>query len=186
MKPKRQYKGDEHKSNGYDRCATPAYALEPLLPYIPKGWTVWECAAGEGYLVEALSYHGYHVIGTDVLDAKDFFVHPAIGDVIITNPPYSVKYSWIKRCYELDLPFALLMPLETLGAASAQRRFSRYGIKLILMDKRVDFMMPNVKDFSKSSAQFPTAWFCWKIPGLVDDLTYAHLVKRDMRQDTMF
>lgn len=184
MKPKRQYKGDAHKSNGYDRCQTPEYAVEPLLPYLPKAWKIWEPAAGEGYLVRALMGKGYIVKGTDILDGHDFFDFDEVpfgAHAIVTNPPYSVKYPWIEHCYRLDIPWALLMPLETLGAGTAQRMFEQFGVKLILMDKRVDFGMPNI-GFNGSAAQFPTAWFCWRLPGLTDDLTYAKLVKRPLGQ----
>ena len=34
MKPKINRAGDPQESKGFDRCNTPAYALDPLLPYI--------------------------------------------------------------------------------------------------------------------------------------------------------
>ena len=48
MKPKTNRKGDKNTSHTMDQCQTPTYAVEPLLPYIPKEWLVWESAAGEG------------------------------------------------------------------------------------------------------------------------------------------
>lgn len=158
MKPKQNY-----KPGVLDNCQTPEYALEPLLPYLNSDWHIWECAAGERYLLDALRSKGYSVVGTDILDyfSTDFLVDSPkfIFDCIVTNPPYGLKYLWIERCYELGKPFALLMPVETLGAKTAQVQFAKHGIQVIFMNQRVDFKMPN-KGFT-GSAQFPTAWFTW-------------------------
>ena len=43
---------DPHKSDPRDRCYTPAYAIDPLLPCLPSGG-IWESAAGSGSLVRA-------------------------------------------------------------------------------------------------------------------------------------
>ena len=38
---------------------TPVFAINPLLPYIKKDWTVWECACGKGNLVKAFKEKDY-------------------------------------------------------------------------------------------------------------------------------
>lgn len=145
-----------------DFCQTPPYALQPLYQYIPQYRVIWECASGEGYLVRALQDRGYVVVQSDIIydDKWDFIsmTPPGLWDVIITNPPFSKKYKFIERCYELCRPWALLMPVETLGAARAQRLFERYDMELILLSKRVDFKMPN-KKWSGKGSHFPVAWF---------------------------
>jgi len=151
-----------------DRCQTPPYALDPLLPYIPKHMTVWEPAVGEGYLANEMIRKGYEVVGTDLCystteDNQDFLISdiPEV-DCIITNPPYSIKYEWIARCYEIELPFALLIPVDTIGAAKAQALFSKYGISILYMNQRIDFKMPD-KGWSGSGSFFPTAWYTYKL-----------------------
>lgn len=85
-----------------DRCQTPPYALDPILPHINKTWTIWEPARGEGNIARTLDYHGYTVIGTDILTGEDFFdTTVEHWDCIVTNPPYSIKYLWLERCYQL-------------------------------------------------------------------------------------
>lgn len=141
-----------------DRCQTPGYALGPLLPFIKREWVIWECALGEGILGAEIAKTN-RVVGSDILMMHDFLTTDCGQkyDAIITNPPFSIKYKWIERCYELGKPFALLLPLETLGAAKAQTQFERGGIEIILFNRRVNFKMPN-KGWD-SSAQFPVAWF---------------------------
>ena len=157
--------GDAYVPQGYDACQTPAYAIDPVLPFIRPNWTVWEPACGDGLLVEALYDAGRAeraVVGTDLLSGQNFFEYePDDWHCIVTNPPFSIKYDWLKRCYELGKPFALLLPVETLGAKSAQELFAANGLELMLLDRRVNFKMPN-KGWDGAGAQFPVAWFTWQ------------------------
>jgi hypothetical protein len=100
------------------------------------------------------------VVATDILTGTDFFKCPVpYGvDAIVTNPPYSRKYEWFKRCIDLNIPFALLMPADMMFAVSANRYIVPFNIQMIFMNPRVDYDMPN-KGYSGKGAQFSTAWF---------------------------
>ena len=180
MKPK-ENKG--YNTGTYDECQTPPYALEPLFPYLnPILDPIWECAAGKGILSKALIEHGYDVIATDINPSKDVSYHDFLysnliyaDPIIITNPPYSLKYEWLSMCYFYEHPFALLMPVEMLGTAKGQRLFDKYGIEMIFMSPRVDFYMPH-KGWEGGGAQFPTAWFTWKLH-LPEQINFARLNK---------
>ncbi len=103
-------------------------------------------------------------IGTDINGGHDFFTYePDWWDVIVTNPPFSLKIPWIERCYELGKPWALLLPVETIGTKHAQELFTAHEpeIGIIYMNKRINFKMPN-KGWDGAGAQFPTAWYTWK------------------------
>ena len=149
-----------------DKCQTPPYAIEPLMDWIDPTMVVWEPAAGEGIMARALIAKGFHVVCSDIepqFSAQlplDFLIEqmPYHYDCIVTNPPFSLKYEWIERCYDLGRPFALLLPLETLGSTKAQRLFQKNGICVLLMSPRVDFKMPDA-GWLGGGAQFPTAWF---------------------------
>ena len=97
-----------------DDFQTPAVALGPLYPYLPPSSIVWECAAGRGNLVRALQGGGYNVIASDLLTGQDFRMWtPDSFDVIVTNPPFSLKGEFLERAYLLGKPFAFLLPLTT-------------------------------------------------------------------------
>jgi hypothetical protein len=189
MKPKRNHTGTPDKSSLIDRCQTPAYALDPLLPYLPPPddqTIIWEPAAGEAYLAWALYDHGYAVAQSDVLTGQNFFHYepPLDWSVIVTNPPYSIKYDWLARCYALGKPFALLMPVEMIAASTAQRLFKQYGIEILMPDKRINFKMPNA-GWNGNGAQFPTCWYTFGL-SIGSPLTFVTIHRRPDGQMTLF
>jgi len=150
-----------------DLCQTPAYALGPLIPLLPPGCVVWESAAGEGYLVRALKDAGFFLYHSDISPDYNWGVADFLNDdfnfpydVQVTNPPFSQKYKWLARSYEIGRPFALLMPVDVIAAASAQVLFDEYGIEILMLNRRVDFKMPN-KGWDGGGADFSVAWFTW-------------------------
>ena len=155
--------------NGHsDEMQTPEIAIKPLLPYIKKDWIIWESAWGGGSLAGHFKKHGFEVIGsreTDFLDEK----HNFNFDCIITNPPYSLKEEFLERCYKLGKPFALLMPLTALEGKQRGALYRKYGIQLIVPNKRINFITPSGKG---SGAWFQVAWFCWKLD-LPKDLMFV-------------
>ena len=177
MKPKTNYKNQPQR----DQCQTPPYALVDLLVESIIDYTLWESACGEGYLRNALVAKGMPVIGTDIIyDNFDFFKQvPSSVDIQVTNPPFSRKYEWLQRSYDIDKPFALLMPLETLGASRAQKLFRRYGMQMIVLDTRVNFKMP--KSGWRGQAQFPVAWFTWGLE-LPESINYCSIDKQAKRE----
>lgn len=159
-KPKKNYAGKTNESSLHDRCQTPDYALDPLFDYLKPEWTLWEPARGEGYLERALQAQGRTVVSGDLITGQNFFDDehlPIQWDAMVTNPPFSVKYKWMARAYRLGKPFALIVPIDTLGAAAAQRLFKHYGFEWIFFNQRIDYGMPNI-GFENSHSQFASMW----------------------------
>src|SRR6516162_8179805 len=78
-------------------CLTTAL-IGKVLPTLPDG-VIWECAAGDGHLVDALRLAGRDVIASDIMRQRDGFLQldlvndpppPRTHDgVLVTNPPYA-------------------------------------------------------------------------------------------------
>ena len=67
---------------------------------------------------------GYRVVRSHIDEGKDFFKYePEEWDILISNPPYSIKDAIIKRVYELNKPFALLLPLNSLQGKQRYKYF---------------------------------------------------------------
>lgn len=162
MKPKKN-----RKPGRLDNCQTPPYALEPVFSVFWQHDMVWEPAAGEGYMVRALASYDFGVVGSDILkdgrwDYHDFLeddpsMYIEMCDCIVTNPPYSRKIEWLQRCIEIELPFALLLPVETLGSRGFLELDRGTGLSIIFMYPRVDFKMPDA-GWGGGGAQFPVCW----------------------------
>jgi hypothetical protein len=154
-----------------DEFQTPKEAILPLLPYLKKQWVIWECAWGKGSLARHLENAGFKVIG----DHRDFIngLDNSGYDIIVTNPPYSLKEEFLKRCYELGKPFALLMPLTALEGKRRGELYRKYGIQLIIPNKRINFIILSGKG---SGSWFQVAWFCWKL-NLPKDLNFVDVRK---------
>lgn len=183
-----------------DQAQTPPYALLPLLPYIPRDWIVWESAASKyGFLGEAIrSLNGNVVMESGMESTGDDFFKTTrnTAHVQITNPPFSLKYEWIERSYDNRQPFALLMPFDTWAAARAQAQFQRFGMSIIILNRRVHFHMPNlgwgefdengdpkkIWDDEKqkyvthiSRSDYSVAWFTWGLFNLKQPVTYGYI-----------
>lgn len=133
-----QKKKDNTQADGKDLFQTPHYATRLLLPFLKPYTTVWECAAGQGRMVEILETQ-HAVWGSDIkvpdpatLSPGDFefeqwdFLEQTRNDVwmaqinyIITNPPFGKKQAFYKKCMfywrEYNIPFALLIPADYSG-----------------------------------------------------------------------
>jgi hypothetical protein len=165
-----------------DECQTPYYAIEPLLPYLKQmvkpdeEFNIWESAVGEGLLASYFLALGYSMFIGSQLNGKDYFLDSSVPEnysIQITNPPYSKKYQWLKRAYELQKPFALLMPADSMFAGKkAVPLFEQYGVEILLPYQRINYKMPN-KGW-EGSAQFHSAWFTWGM-NIGKFLTYVTL-----------
>lgn len=166
------------KDTTRDQCQTPPYALDPILKLLSPHWKIWEPARGKGFIVSVLKLYQFEVVSGDILTGQDFFNDdniPEKWDCIVTNPPFSIKYDWFERCCKLDKPFALIMPIDVLGAASGQYLAKTYNIEVILMSQRIDYFMPNV-GYNGKGSQFNSAWFTYKM-GLGRQLTFVDIPK---------
>lgn len=109
---------DYIKKGAFDELYTPSYAIRPLLKYLPKKRiTIWECTDfGKSNITKELKSNGYEVVTThtntnfDFLNDKPDFDF----DMIVTNPPYSLKDEFLRKCYEYGKPFCLLLPITAL------------------------------------------------------------------------
>lgn len=156
----------------FDDIYTPDYAIKPLLKYIPRNITVWECCDfGKSEITRLLKEHGCKVISTDKEENFFEYIPSENFDMIITNPPYSLKNDFIKRCYEWKKPFALLLPITSLEGIERGKMFRENGIELLILDKRCNFIYDN----AKKNNWFNTSWFCWNI--LPKSLMFEELQK---------
>ena len=128
-----------------DEYYTPKYIVDILLPFLAKKEynTIWcPCDKEESEYVKVFTKNGYSVIFSHIDDGKDFLKYePNIQyDIIITNPPFSIKNDIFRRCIYLNKPFALLMSATSIQSASFVRTLSEINDFYVMMfDKRISY-----------------------------------------------
>ena len=161
---------DYMKKAKNDEWYTPKYAVLPLLKYLDKDKIIWAPFDNKNSnYVKVFKRNGFKVIYSHKEQGKDFFEYePRKWDIIVSNPPFSIKDKVLKRVYELKKPFILLLPLSALQSKRRGKLFNKYGIQLISFDKRIGYN-------HMEGNSFASAYFCWKI--LKKDLIYENLNK---------
>ncbi len=169
----KEYWSKRKKFEKPDECYTPEYAISPLVPYLKKEWVIWDCAFGSGKLAEHFKKKGFNVVGRG---DSDFFNEFFNCDIVITNPPYSLKDKFLEKAFRIGKPFAFLLPLTTLEGIKRSKMFRDKNIQLIIPNKRINFENPirTKERGNKSSCWFATAWFCYGL-NLPNQLNFVEL-----------
>ena len=140
-----------------DNFKTPIEVWKNIQYLIPEDKQIW-CP---------FYYNGEHTLkelGYDIIHNDEDFFENNRGDIIIDNPPFSIKKEILKYCMEIDKPFILIMPMATLN--TIYFRMYKNKIQIIIPPKRYNFMPE-----SKSSATFNCLYFCYKM-NLENDITW--------------
>ena len=154
-----------------DEWMTPKHAWEDIKHFIPKDKVIWEAFYGDGKSGDYLKELGFNVIHEDV----DFFEND-LGEVIVSNCPFSLVNRIMPRLKELNKPFILIMSTAKINTAPV-RQFQQDNpdpIQIIIPRKRIHFTpLVNGKtpDNYKSKCNFECYYYVWKI-GLERGVTW--------------
>lgn len=152
----------------YDDYMTPKNAWEAIKHYIPANKVIWEAFYGDGNSGKYLSELGFNVVNLDV----DFFESDH-GEVVVSNPPYSLKKEVIQRLVQLQKPFILLMPCSTL-VTSYVRELLGNDLQIIVPRKRIQFMkLQNGELKINGRCNFDCFYYCYKM-NLPRDINYLN------------
>lgn len=185
------------EAQGRDCFQTPNYAVDLLVPFIPKNTTMaWECAAGQLKIVHRLlEVTHLDVIASDIRPYRNIRVHNFLtapsnsypGEleienenvVIITNPPFSLKRKFYSKCREYGVPFALLIPADYSGWIIEACWHD--GAEKIIPTRRIDYITPTgLSGDTGHSADFHSMWLTWGF-GLGRTETYVELTNEEKK-----
>lgn len=150
------------RTSAGDEVYTPFYAVEPLFEFVPKGKVIW-CPFDEEWsaFYQMFTERGYKVLRSHIAEGQDFFTYKPEEewDILISNPPFSKKDEVLKRAYDLQNPFALLLPVNSI---QGKKRFNIFKnqIQVLAFDSRIDYHTNyNMKEYTKGN-HFGSAYFC--------------------------
>ena len=154
----------------HDDYMTPKYAWENIQQFIPKDKVIWEAFYGDGSSGNYLTELGFQNV---IHEPVDFFEND-LGDIIISNPPYSKSKEIIHRLHILDKPFIIIMPVSKLTTSYFRDCFANNKLQIIIPRKRIHFtkiVNGEIPEKWKSACNFDCFYYCYKM-NLEKDITF--------------
>jgi len=139
----------------HDDYMTPKHAWENIKQFIPNDKVIWEAFYGDGKSGKDLEEMGFNVIHEPV----DFFYND-LGEVIVSNPPFSKSKEIMKRLLLLDKPFILIFPSSKINTQYF-REWKDKHLQIIIPQKRIQFIKNG--DELQNKCNFDCFYYCYKI-----------------------
>ena len=122
--------------------------------------------------------NGNKVIYSHIDYGQNFFDYePQKWDILASNPPFSKKDAVLRRAYELNKPFALLLPANSIQGKTRFEIFKN-DVQMLCFDQRIDFMNPKHMDSPVKGTPFGSAYFavvCFRLSLNCADWTKKHI-----------
>ena len=154
----------------HDDYMTPKSAWENIKQFIPTDKVIYEPFYGDGKSGEYLRQLGFTVIHEPI----DFFEND-LGDIIVSNPPFSKTKDILKRLKDLDKPFILILPSSKIHTSYFREFFdSDKKLQIIIPRKRIHFekhVNGEIPKDWKSDCNFDCFYYCYKMD-LKNDITW--------------
>jgi len=152
----------------HDDYMTPKHAWEDIKHIIPKDKVIWEAFYGDGESGKYLTELGFNTIHEEV----DFFENN-LGEIIVSNPPFSLSKEVLTRLKELGKPFIMILPSSKINTQYFRELFAN-KIQIIIPRKRIHFVKlvnGEKPEGWKNSCNFDCFYYCWKM-GLKKDIIW--------------
>jgi hypothetical protein len=142
-----------------DDWETPIEYWEILTPFISPDKTIYDPFYMNGNARRKWNHLGYGCIHKD----EDFFqVEKPVGNIlIVSNPPYSRRNEVLKRLFEWNKPFIMLMPITTLCYIKTQKILKDYKIQVIIPNIYKGFI--DKKGNPTKCPPFYLCYICYKM-----------------------
>ena len=154
----------------HDDYMTPKYAWENIKQFIPKDKVIWEAFYGDSTSGRYLTELGFNVIHEQV----DFFENN-LGEVIVSNPPFSQIKEIMKRLLILDKPFILILPSSKINT-SYFREWKDKHLQIIIPRKRIHFIKKidgKIPETNRNACNFDCFYYCYKMD-LPNDIVWLN------------
>jgi|TARA_R110000764_G_scaffold171783_1_gene258631 hypothetical protein len=134
-----------------DNYSTPVEYLSIINNFIPTDSIICDPFYNDGLVVNE-----WKKLNRDIIHLQtDFFDTKYECDIFVSNPPFSSINKILKKLFELDKPFALLIPIQ---------KIAQLKVQLLLKDKNIQLVVCNIyigfiKDGERTRC--PSQYFAW-------------------------
>ena len=146
----------------HDDYMTPKSAWENITHLIPKDKIIWEAFYGDGNSAEYLRELGCKEV---IHQPIDFFENN-LGEIIVSNPPFSKSKDVMYRLKELDKPFIIIMPSSKINTSYFRNNFMNCGLQIVIPRKRIHFQKlvdGKMPENWKNACNFDCFYYCYKM-----------------------
>lgn len=179
----------EHRREN-DHYPTPPVATFALLQSVDVPDTIWEPAAGRGWMSRELQRCGKRVYSSDLFEYNDPLVNvdygldflitkkPADVRSIVTNPPYQKRLPerFIEHAMSLDIDLlAIVVRIQFLEGKNRCEMFNRYKPSSILMMSRRLKCFEEDLPHNQLGGMIPYIWVIWD-RRTTSDVTSFHFI----------
>lgn len=151
-----------YSAGGNDECYTPDYAVEAIVPYLPKDKIIWSPFDKEdSAFVRVLSSHGFNVVNSHIDYGQDFYDYePDKWDIMVSNPPFTNKRGIFERALSFNKPFALIMSNTWLNDSAPKVLFNDKDLQLLMFRNRIKFINNGQIN---NKITFSSSYYCWNL-----------------------
>lgn len=144
-----------------DNYETPAWAIEEFVKGLDlkPGERIWSPFRGNiGNNVKTLKKLNIEVVDNDSIDFFDY--EPETWDLILDNPPFSIKNRIVRRALSFKKPVILILPLLCARNKWVKKLCQEFqaDLTLAMPSKRIQYEMNGEPTYWNLQE---TAWFCW-------------------------
>jgi len=159
------------KKKKLDHYNTPLYVWKMLLDYLDLGkdTIIYDPFYNNGIAKTYLGKLGYNNV---IHENEDFFENydKYKYDIILSNPPYSIKQNILKVLYKIDKPFVLIVPTAIISKLYVKNIFKDdiNKVQYIIPSRRLQFEKDGINN---KRCCFDCLFFCYKLE-LQRDIVY--------------
>lgn len=158
-----QFDAQSRRGNTSDFYVTPFPFVRALISNIDlSGKTILDPCCGTGVIGKVLEEFGLPYTGKDIITGDDFFNEKGSYDVIICNPPYSIKDDFLKKAFTVAERVYAILPMNVANYNSFHRDFMdipSFYRKMLLTPKA--FMSTEETETPKRGGISSYGWFTW-------------------------
>lgn len=178
-----QNKSFKRNFNVQDEYYTPSCLVNVLIPYLqswifnfkkknkrdPVIWLPFDTEDSKYYQILNKTFcEDAFIIRSHLNDGKDFFTYqPEMFDIIISNPPFSLKKKIFQRIiFDLKKPFILLMNMMAIN-------YQEIGTLFYSVGSKIQFIIPDKKvSFDGHTSSFCSGYVCYDF---IEKTEFIHL-----------
>lgn len=149
-----------------DEWYTPPECVEIIVPFLKQnGYKNILCPfdTEKSAFVSVLISEGFNVTKSHIAEGTDFFNIKNLNkfDAVVSNPPFSKRQDILKRLFESDVPFAMILNFNGLFDSKTRwKMFKENNFELIVPCGRMHFFNGVCKG---NSPNFQSVYVCHRM-----------------------